>query len=52
MKNKIIIAGSEGLLGTEISRFFETKGSDVVRCDLSLGHDLTDESFVKEFFKQ
>jgi len=50
MKKTIIVAGSEGLLGTEITKHLISIGSDVIRCDLSLGHDLNDESFVKEFF--
>ena len=52
MNKKIIITGSEGLLGTEISRYLEELGNIVIRCDLQLGHDLTDERFVKDFFKQ
>ena len=49
---KIIVTGSEGLLGTEICRYLESQGNQVVRCDLSLGHDLTDEDFVKDFFSK
>mgnify|MGYP006416528743 FL=1 len=45
---KIIIAGSEGLLGNEIAKYFEGKGSDVIRVDLTLGHDLTKEETVKK----
>ena len=45
-EKKIIIAGSEGLLGNEISEYFESIGSEVVRIDLKLGHDLTDEKTV------
>ncbi|MEM4391747.1 MAG: SDR family oxidoreductase [Candidatus Nitrosotenuis sp.] len=48
---KIIITGSEGLLGKEITRYLE-KNNKVLRLDLSLGHDLTDEIFVKKWFKQ
>jgi len=50
-KKKIIITGSEGLLGKEISSHLSKK-NNVIRLDLSLGHDLTDESFVKKWFKQ
>ena len=50
MNKKIIIAGSEGLLGSEISRYLEEQGNLIIRCDLQLGHDLTDEEFVKNFF--
>ena len=52
MNKRIIITGSEGLLGTEISRYLEESGNTVIRCDLQLGHDLTDEQFVKDFFEK
>ena len=52
MNKKIIITGSEGLLGSEISRYLESLGNTIIRCDLQLGHDLTDESFVKKFFQE
>ena len=48
---KIIITGSEGLLGSELSRYLK-KNNDVLRLDLVLGHDLTDETFVKKWFKE
>jgi len=51
MNKKVIITGSEGLLGKEISKYLELIGNTIIRCDLQLGHDLTDEQFVKEFFK-
>ena len=47
---KIIITGSEGLLGKEISKFLE-KDNNIIKLDLLLGHDLTDEKFVKKWFK-
>ena len=50
MIKKIIIAGSEGLLGTEISKYLEDLGHQIIKCDLQLGHDLTNEEFVKDFF--
>lgn len=50
--SKIIITGSEGLIGKSVSSFFEKEQYEVVRCDLSLGHDLTSESFVKDFFRK
>ena len=46
---KIIITGSKGLLGSEISNYLR-KGNDIFELDLTLGHDLTDEKFVKEWF--
>lgn len=48
---KIILTGSEGLLGKELAHYLE-KNNKILRLDLSLGHDLTDESFVKKWFKQ
>jgi len=48
---KIIVTGSEGLLGKEISKHLE-KNHDVLKLDLILGHDLTDEFFVKKWFKE
>ena len=51
MKRNIIITGSEGLLGKEISRYFE-KEDTVHKLDLNLGHDLTNEQFVKKWFSK
>lgn len=48
---RIVITGSEGLLGKEISQYLE-KNNKILRLDLALGHDLTDETFVKKWFKQ
>lgn len=48
--NKIIITGSEGLIGKQTCLFFEREGYEVIRCDISLGHDLSNENFVKKFF--
>ena len=47
---KLLITGSEGLIGSKLKEYF----SDIfnVHClDISLGHDLTDEKFVKEYFE-
>jgi len=49
-RKKIIITGSEGLIGSELTRYL-SKNFEVLKLDLQLGHDLTDESFVKEWFK-
>ena len=51
MKRSIIITGSEGLLGKEICKYFK-KFTKIHELDLSLGHDLTDEKFVKEWFSK
>jgi len=48
---KIIVTGSEGLLGTEIVKYLQ-KNNNVIKLDLVLGHDLSDEEFVKKWFKK
>ncbi len=48
---KVIITGSEGLLGKEISTYLE-KEHNVIKLDLLLGHDLTDENFVRDWFSK
>jgi len=50
-KMKIIVTGSEGLLGKEISQHLE-KNYQVMKLDLKLGHELTNEKFVSKFFKE
>tara|TARA_R110002020_G_scaffold78506_4_gene197419 strand:- start:1169 stop:1855 length:687 start_codon:yes stop_codon:yes gene_type:complete len=52
MSKKVIVTGSQGLIGKEISCFLEKTGYYVIKCSRSLGHDLTDEDFVKEWFKE
>jgi len=47
---KIIITGSEGLIGKELAKFFE-KNSKVIKLDAKLNHELTNEKFVKKWFK-
>lgn len=48
---RIIITGSEGLLGRELCNFLAKKNK-ILKLDLLLGHDLTDKKFVKRWFKQ
>ena len=48
---KIVITGSKGLIGTELCKFFKKKYR-LLELDLKLGHDLTDEKFVKKWFKE
>ena len=48
----VIVAGSDGLLGTVISRKFHELGATVIELDIRHGHDLCDESFVKNFMKE
>ena len=49
MKETVIVTGSKGLLGSEISKFLKNTHK-VVELDYLLGHDLEDETFVKEWF--
>ena len=46
---KIVITGGEGLIGTQLKKYFKDK-FEVISLDISLGHDLTDHLFVEEFF--
>jgi len=48
---KIIITGSEGLIGKQLTNYL-SRTNNVLKLDLVLGHDLTDESFVKTWFKK
>lgn len=48
--NRIIITGSEGYVGSGLCKFFEKKNK-ILKLDVKLGHDLTDETFVKKWFK-
>jgi len=47
---RVIITGSEGLIGRQLSESLSKSGWHVIPCDLTLGHDLLDENFVKGFF--
>jgi len=49
---KVIITGSEGLIGREITKFLKKNGFKVIRCSRSLGQDLTNENLVKNWFKK
>jgi len=46
---RLVITGSEGLIGKKLAAHFE-KEYEVLRLDRTLGHDLTDEKFVAEWF--
>ena len=46
---KIIVTGSEGFLGKEISTHLE-KNNEIIKLDIKLGHELSDEKFVSKFF--
>lgn len=47
---KIIITGSSGLIGKKVSNFLKKKFK-IIHIDLKLGHDLNNETHVKEIFK-
>lgn len=49
---RIIVAGSEGLIGKEVCSSLTTSGYKVKKADLLLGDDFTDEIYVKDFFKK
>ncbi len=48
-KLRIVITGSEGLIGKEITNYL-LKKHKVFKLDLELGHNLSDEKFVKNWF--
>tara|TARA_Y100000590_G_scaffold455520_1_gene604352 strand:- start:222 stop:893 length:672 start_codon:yes stop_codon:yes gene_type:complete len=49
---KIIITGSEGLIGKKVSNFFIKKKFKVIKIDKKLGHNLNSENEVKKIFKK
>lgn len=48
----VVVTGSQGLLGSEVSSYLTAMGSKVHELDLALGHDLTDERFVRNWFSE
>ncbi len=50
-KYKIIITGSEGLIGTQLVNHLSKK-YEILKLDLLLEHDLTNEEFVVKWFKK
>ncbi|MBI2100035.1 MAG: SDR family oxidoreductase [Candidatus Vogelbacteria bacterium] len=50
-KKRLVITGSEGLIGTKLVEYFSPH-YEVLRLDLQLGHDFTDEPFVAQWFKE
>ena len=50
-EKKILITGSEGKIGREISGYFE-ETHEVIRIDKKLGHDLTDINVVRDIFSE
>lgn len=52
-KTRIIIAGSKGLIGSEVTNYFKKNSNyEVLELDISLGQDLTKEDFVKSWFAE
>tara|TARA_R100000234_G_C4999419_1_gene179580 strand:+ start:225 stop:902 length:678 start_codon:yes stop_codon:yes gene_type:complete len=49
---KVIVAGSEGLIGKEVLKYLNNENYECISLDLSLGHDLREERFVNSFFKE
>ena len=50
-KQRIVITGSEGLLGKQITNYLSKK-YQIYKLDLKLGNDLTNEEFVKKWFSK
>ena len=50
-KKKLVITGSEGLIGTKLKKHFKNT-FDILCLDKQLGNDLTDEKYVENWFKQ
>jgi len=48
--NKIIITGSEGLIGKKVSNFFLKKKFKIIKLDKTLGHNLNSETEVEKIF--
>ena len=48
----ITITGSEGLIGSTLCKYFKSKKRKIKKLDIKLGHDLTDEVFVKKWFRE
>ena len=49
---KVIITGSEGLIGACVKKDLINNGYECICLDYKSGHDLTDEKFVKDFFSK
>ncbi len=50
-REKVVITGSEGLLGRSVASSLR-RTHEVLRLSRRLGHDLTDEAFVREWFSK
>jgi NAD(P)-dependent dehydrogenase (short-subunit alcohol dehydrogenase family) len=47
----VIVAGSLGRVGPEVCNHLKSKGLQILELDLELGHDLSNEEWVINFFK-
>ncbi len=50
-KKRLVITGSEGLIGRRLVSHFK-KDYEILRLDLTLGHNLSDQEFVASWFKK
>lgn len=50
-KERMIITGSEGILGSAVSSYMENL-FEIQKLSLRFGHDLTNEEFVREWFSK
>lgn len=49
-RKAVIVTGSQGLIGRHVSNQLREAGYPVLEVDITLGHDLTDEVFVRRWF--
>ena len=49
---RIVLAGCDGFLGKNILEYLKGAGHEVLGLDLNLGHDLSDETFVRSWFSK
>ena len=50
MKKKIIIAGSEGLIGKVLCKSLSDE-YEIIPFDIKIGHDVTNQESVRDFLK-
>jgi NAD(P)-dependent dehydrogenase (short-subunit alcohol dehydrogenase family) len=50
-KKRIVITGASGLIGGQLLKDLSDE-YEILKLDLSTGHDLTNENFVEEWFKE
>lgn len=52
MNQKIIVTGSDGLIGSKSCDYFSNLGYEVIGFDIAQGHDLRDENRVRELMAE